>query len=116
MPLSAGERLSLPLDHPDERAHRRIIARIVNELVQGHANLFGTFSLSLNVASTRIVDTRVTRNSAIVWVPITSDAASEYGNGTIFYSAGALSSMEAFTLTHANNAITDRIFRYCIFG
>lgn len=98
-----------PRDSGDERKHRRQIAAAVNALLQGKLNATGTVTLTANQATTTLTDARLTINSAVLFDPTTANAAADnpYGstrnNGT-------------WTLTHANNAQTDRTYRYLIIG
>lgn len=75
----------------------------------------GTVTLTANVASTTITDARIASTSAIVLVPTTANAAAEIGAGTMYVSeTGRLHGTAV--ITHANNAQTDRTYRYVIAG
>ena len=91
----------------------RQIAAVVNRLAQGKLNCTGTVTLTPVAASTTIADPRATASSIILLMPMTANAATEIGNGTLYISARAKG---GFTLVHANNAQIDRTFGYAVIG
>ncbi len=103
----------VPFDWPDEKEHTRMIARAINELRLGKIRSRGTFTLTQSAASTTLTDANIGPDSVIAWHATTSNAAAEIGNGTLYVSAQTDGSA---TLTHANNAQTDRTFKYAVFG
>ena len=113
MPISAGSRSNVPGFTIDEVQHRRKISSWAFEVNRGHLNNTGTFTLTINVASTAITDERAGAFSFIGLMPQTANAAAELGNGTLYI---ATQGKKSFTITHANNAQADRTFRYCILG
>ena len=98
---------------PVAGADARQIAAVVNRVVQGKLNCVGSVILAANAASTSLSDARVTAASVILLMPTSANAAVELGNGTLFVSARDKGS---FTLTHANNAQTDRAFAFVVIG
>ena len=97
------------------------IVLAIQQLAAGRSNAAGTVTLTANAAST-VVSTAngkisqagiVAPGSTPILTPTTANAAAEFGNGTIYVSAVGL---DTFTITHANNAQTDRIFLYAIHG
>jgi hypothetical protein len=70
--------------------------------------------LTESVATTTVTDFRVGNETTILWSPTTANASAEMGNGTIYHSATVAGT--SFTLTHANNAQTDRTFNYALLG
>jgi hypothetical protein len=73
----------------------------------------GLVTLAANAGSTTIVDARLRHDSPIVLQATTASAAVELGNGTLHVSeAGRVNG--SVTITHANNAQTDRTFRFFI--
>ena len=107
-----------PADGPSEdpAALRRWItqiARVVNRINGGKINATGTVTLVANAASTAVSDARATAFSCVGFMPATANAATELGNGTLYVAARANG---AFTISHANNAQTDRAFVYSIVG
>ena len=103
----------VPLDWPDEKEHRRKLALGVNELRLGKIRSRGSFTLTQSQTTTTLTDANIGPDSLISWHPTTSNAAAEIGNGTLYISA---QDNGTATLTHANNAQTDRTFRYAVFG
>ncbi len=69
----------------------------------------GTITLDANQASTTFTDPHITPSSIVTLTPTTANAALEVGNGSLYISSVTDG---AFTVTHANNAQTDRSFNY----
>jgi hypothetical protein len=94
---------------------KRIVLAI-QQVAAGRSNATGTVTLTANVATTTVTPTQtgsIAAGSTPILTAMTANAAAEVGAGTIYASTVANGS---FTLTHANNAQTDRIFRYAILG
>ena len=91
----------------------REIAEVVNRMLTGGLNNRGSVTLTAGAGSTDVADPRISGTSAILLWPTTANAAAELGAGTIYTSAKAKG---GFTLTHANNGLTDRVFDYGILG
>lgn len=98
---------------PASGATPRETANVVNLLVDGKINAGGEVTLSASSASTTVTDYRVGTESVIVFTPTTANAAAEQGGGAMYLSAR---SKQSFTITHANNAQTDRTFIYIVIG
>ena len=98
---------------PAAATNPREISQVVNGVLDGKLNSTGSFTCTASAASTSVTDYRAGKDSVILLMPTTSNAASEMGAGTIFVSARA---KQSFTVTHANNAQTDRTFEYIIIG
>lgn len=105
--------MKVDLRHSDEQEHRFKIASSVNQLYDGKSDNHGTFTLTANQATTTVSDLRAGVDSKIFYTPTTANASAEVGNGTIYISAKG---KESFTVTHANNAQSDRTFDYMIVG
>ena len=97
--------------NPEE--HIRLIAGILNEAIAGHTINAGSVTLTASTASTAVTDFRAGVDSVITFMPKTATAAAEVGNGTMYVSSRG---KQTFTITHANNAQTDRDFEYSISG
>jgi hypothetical protein len=82
-------------------------------LVDGKNNAKGQITLTASAASTDVTDFRVGEDSVINLTPITANAATEIGGGTMYVSSRG---SQTFTITHANNAQTDRTFIYTVTG
>lgn len=87
------------------------VERTINELLKGRANNVGEVTLEASATTTATTDTRILSQMKIVLSPRTANAAAALTN--VYISAVADGS---FTLTHANNAQTDRTFDYIIHG
>ena len=112
---AAGQaRPSVPLDWYDATEHRRKLAEAINLLGQGKVLSTGEVTLTANQATTTLSDERIGTSSYIGMAQaLTANAAAEQGNGTMFIGTQTKGSA---TITHANNAQTDRTFRYVILG
>jgi hypothetical protein len=72
-------------------------------------------ALTANVATSTLTDDRVGFDSCIALVPTTANAAAEIGNGTLYIAeTGRING--SVVINHANNAQTDRTFRFIISG
>ena len=97
---------------PDE-TDRRKINTVINQLAQGRSNAAGSVTLTANTTTTVVAAGNCGAGSVVLLSPLTAHAAAEIGNGTIFVSAVSNGS---FTLTHANNAQSDRVFGFVAAG
>jgi len=93
------------------------VRNTANNSLRGKMNSLGTFTLGANTASTMVVTAPglITPNSVIVYYPKTANAAANFADGAMF-----LSTVDAtnnrFTLTHTNDANTDKTFQFVILG
>lgn len=98
---------------PSAATNPREISQVVNGVLDGKLNSTGSFTCTASAASTSVTDYRAGLDSVILLMPTTANGAAEIGAGTIFISAR---NKQSFTVTHANNAQTDRSFGYVIIG
>jgi hypothetical protein len=98
----------------DETDPKKIVMSL-QQLGAGRSNATGAVTLTVNVATTTVVDNNCAAGSAILMMPTTANAATEVGNGTM-YIATATVLNKSFVITHANAATTGRTFRYAIVG
>ncbi len=104
-----------------EETDLKKIILAIQQLAAGRSNAVGTVTLTANVATTTVSTANgaitqkglVAPGSTPIFTPKTANAAAEVGNGTMYVSAVGI---DTFTITHANNAQTDRIFLYAIHG
>lgn len=75
----------------------------------GQASI-GTVTLTPNATQTVVVNLAVTAASSVFLMPNTPDAANDMATTSIVAGGGQ------FTITHANNARTDRTFTYSVFN
>lgn len=85
------------------------VASVVNLIVDGKINAFGSFTLIANQTTTVVTDLRAGSNSIINFTPTTSNAAAALT--TTFISERA---KQSFTITHSNNSQTDKTYNYII--
>lgn len=95
----------------NEVEHRRQIARLANNLLQGKQNNVITVTLAANVTTTTVIDKRIGANTGLFFSPLTADAAGALSGLYI----SAQQNGQA-TLTHANTATIDRIFNVLLVG
>lgn len=89
------------------------LSQAINELFQGRSNAVGTCTLTASAATTVVTAENCGDASQVFLFPKTANASAEMGAGTIYVSAVTNGS---FTLTHANNAQTDRTYGYACLG
>lgn len=88
------------------REHRRVI-------LQALADRTGLVTLAAGSATTTIIDGRIRRDSPIILVPATANAAAELASGMLHVDEeGRVNG--SVVITHAIRAQTDRTFRYFI--
>lgn len=85
-----------------------------NRLLIGRLNVVLKVTLTASAGTTTVTDPRIGPQSHIsLACPLTAHAAEEIAAGGFYVSAQTKGSA---TLTHANNAQTDRTFNFAIFG
>lgn len=92
---------------PPGGGSQRQIADAVNQIVAGRLDSYGSVTLTPSTTTTTVTNAAVGEDSVIVLMPKTANAAAALA--TTFVSVRINGS---FTLTHANNAQTDREFGY----
>jgi hypothetical protein len=97
--------------NPDDVEHRRQIVRAINDILQGKLNATNSITLTANSATTTLTDARISANSYIGFQPTTANGAAALGG--LYVSAQQKGSA---TLTHTNNAQTDKSFKILIIG
>jgi hypothetical protein len=84
-------------------------------LSKGKLNCTVTLTLTENAATTTFADKRLSPSSVVLFDPKTANAATELYGATM-YVLTANRGNESWTITHANNAQTDRTFEVAIIG
>ncbi|WP_060133415.1 hypothetical protein [Burkholderia ubonensis] len=102
---------AVPEVMPDEKEHRRRLARQGNLLLQGKQNNVIQVTLTANSATTVITDKRIGFYTYIGFSPLTADAAAALSGLYVSSQANGTA-----TLTHASNAQTDRTFNVLLVG
>lgn len=83
----------------------------VRRLIRGHGNFVVTVTLKASATTTIVTNAYINKSAAVLLAPMTANAASALA--TTYVSSVTAGSI---TLTHANNAQTDRTFRVAIKG
>ncbi len=96
-------------------------ARAINSAMRGKINAMyevggsRTFTLTANAATTTISDERIHVDCALLFVPLTANAAAELYGATMYVLTANYDVGQA-VITHANNAQADRSLRVVILG
>lgn len=88
-------------------------ALVLQQLAAGRSNAVVAVTLAANASTTVVAFRNCGAGSAPLPVPLSAHAAAEIGNGTLYISNV---SAGAFTITHADNAQTDRTFLFVCLG
>ena len=105
-----------PTQLSNSREHRRQLATAIQQVMSGKLNVVtDTFTLTPSAAATTLSDARLSVDGAVLFDPLTANAAAELAAGTL-YATEANRDDEVWIFTHANNAQTDRDFRLLIIG
>lgn len=115
--MSSNGYLDAPEYNPNLKEWLRRVVKVVNNIMQGKTNNIGSLTLTANSATTTVTEAkgRIGQNTVILLAPTTTNAATEFGAGTIYVSGRDVANNQ-FTITHVNNAQTDRIFNYVLIG
>lgn len=95
----------------------REIVTVANGAMLGKTNNTGTVTLTANAVSTVVsmAPGLIGPDTVFLFSPTTANAAAEFGGGSMYVSARSVPN-STFTITHANNAQTDRTFSYVFIG
>ena len=96
---------------PSNETDLNRVVFMVQELARGRNNAVGTFTLTTSATTTAVTSINCGAGSTVLIQPTTANAAAALT--TTFIGTVANGS---FTVTHANNAQTDRTYRYAISG
>lgn len=108
-------------DAPDYTANYPITIRnllkVVKNVMRGRTNNVYSVTLTPNQGTTVITyaEKILGPNTLLFFTPQTANAAAEIGAGTMYVSS-VNADTEQVTITHANNAQTDRTFGYILVG
>ena len=91
--------------------HRFFLATAINSILRGKLNNTGSVTLTASSATTTLTDIRIGKDSVITLQPTTANAAAEIA--TLYFGTPGDGTV---TINHANNAQTDRTFKYTITG
>lgn len=105
-----GQQTLVPVDHPFEVEHRRMLAETTDQALEGKIRSVDSVTLTESSATTILNDRRIGPSSFIGFEPETANAKTE---GTPYVTARGDGTA---TLNHANNAQTDRTYTYVVLG
>lgn len=117
--MTATQFPDVPDYYPDHPNLLRQIINTVKNLMQGRSNNASSVTLTANSATTvvQVPKNKLGQNTLIFFMPQTANAATEFGAGSMYVSSrDILADPPTFTITHVNNAQTDRTFGYIIVG
>lgn len=101
----------LPTTVIDPKQLLLLAAIKINEILKGRMNCTGSVTLTANAASTVVSDNQFNSDQVPLLIPTTANAAAAIATTYVSARAGG-----SFTLTHANNAQTDKSFLYVRIG
>lgn len=101
--------------NPNGSSDPRQTALTINQMLAGKLNAVLDITLTASVATTIVEDPRFGVNCALNFDPLTANAATEKAAGTLYVLAANRVTGQ-ITITHANNAQTDRTFRLTVIG
>ena len=94
-----------------QREWSGMLAVAIQNILDGKILATGSVTLTDSSATTTLTDLRIGPNSVILFMPTTANAAT--GWTALYVSARG---KQTATLTHANNAETDRTYAYAVLG
>lgn len=97
---------------PDEQDQRKQ-NDVIRGVMDGRTNNTSEVTLTANQTTTVVVERRSGDVSYLEFMPTTANAATEKAAGGMWVSSRG---KQTFTITHANNAQTDRTFTYVVVG
>ncbi len=97
---------------PQETSLVRIV-QAIRDLAEGRSNAVGTVTLTANAASTAVTAANCGPDSRVFLMPTTANAAADFGSGSLYVSSV---SAGTFTITHPNDADTDKTFFWLAIG
>lgn len=104
-----------PPPPPDAGNWLRSLWEWVDQIRQGKMDCVTEITLTANAATTTFADKRLSPQSVVTFDPRTANAATELYGATM-YVLTANRGSQSWTITHANNAQTDRTFSVSIIG
>lgn len=109
--------LNIPEYLPDIPDWCRRMAKRINEISLGKTNNIIEITLTANVGTSTITlpPFLLGQDTQVLFAPTTANAAAELGAGIIYVSSRDVRNNQ-MTITHQNNAQTDRTFKAIFIG
>ena len=98
------------LDMASEKQHRKHLATVLQQLQRGQGNTNVIVTLDPSVATTTLIDARISIQTACLLAPMTANAAAAIPTTWVVPSAGTA------VFHHASNAQVDRTFLVALIG
>lgn len=105
----------LHLSPPPLDSNVRRLWEVLAQVRRGKIDALSEFTLTANVATSVLNFRGLSPQSVVVFDPKTANAATEIHGGTM-YVLTANRGADQWTVTHANNAHTDRTFQVLVMG
>jgi hypothetical protein len=105
----------LHLPPPPNEPHARRLFEVVQQMRRGKMECVTEVTLDANEATTVLNFKGLSPQSVVIFDPKTANAAAELYGGTM-YVLTANRGNDVWTITHANNAQTDRTFQAAVIG
>lgn len=93
------------------RSWVRGIVDVINNMLTGKLNVVLSLTLSANSGATTLIDEKIGPFSALLFSPLTANAAAEIGS--LYVSSQKNGSA---VISHTNNTQIDRVFKVCVLG
>lgn len=102
-------------DISDVNAYMRRMWESLQATRRGKIECVTELTLTASAATTKLKDIRLSAQSVVIFDPKTANAATELYGGTMYVLTANRGDGE-WTVTHANNAQTDRAYQIAILG
>lgn len=89
------------------------INQAIRDLFMGRSNAVGTVTLTASATTTVVAALNIGASSRVFLMPTTANAAADFASGSLYISAVASGT---FTITHPNDADTDKTFFWVALG
>lgn len=99
----------VPRTWHDAADHLTRLADAINNIIRGKINVAGELTLTANSATTTLTDIRIGADCVVLLQPTSANGAAALA--TLYFGTPGNGSV---TVNHANNAQTDRTFRYVV--
>jgi hypothetical protein len=99
----------------DVATYTRLLRDALFKARRGKLECVVELTLTESAASTVLTDERISNQTVILFDPLTANAAAELAAGTMYVLAANRLTGQA-TITHANNAQTDRSYLVALIG